>query len=233
MSFLQYTPSPPSERNGGGWKVRNNDLAVEEILSERRAAVRSGKLKGRRLFPVSDGASGNMCPGGREEIACSGLSSIGGESEERSLWSYDYSDDENEKVETKKAFSPVCLHCATASTYSSLSSSPPSSISYDKVVVEEKEMVDVETVEEKKRRAETGPCESRTQEKVFMAWLGILLTLFAVGFITARTLRGNMSSKFRKLLPGDANNKRLVMQVVGEKFASVSDKITPEQFGLV
>ncbi|KAH9770007.1 SUMO-activating enzyme subunit 1A [Citrus sinensis] len=36
------------------WKVRTNDLAVMEVLQERRAAVESGKLKGRRLFEEYD-----------------------------------------------------------------------------------------------------------------------------------------------------------------------------------
>ncbi|CAL1352505.1 unnamed protein product [Linum trigynum] len=34
----------------GRWKVRTNDLAVEEVLLERRAAIVDGRLKGRRLF---------------------------------------------------------------------------------------------------------------------------------------------------------------------------------------
>lgn len=36
------------------WKVRTNDLAVMEVLQERRAAVEGGKLKGRRLFEEYD-----------------------------------------------------------------------------------------------------------------------------------------------------------------------------------
>lgn len=36
------------------WKVRTNDLAVMEVLQERRAAIESGELKGRRLFEEFD-----------------------------------------------------------------------------------------------------------------------------------------------------------------------------------
>lgn len=46
MSSLQSTISPLE----GAWKVRTNDLAVQEIIRERREAIESGKLKGRRLF---------------------------------------------------------------------------------------------------------------------------------------------------------------------------------------
>ncbi|KAK9117589.1 hypothetical protein Sjap_016536 [Stephania japonica] len=56
-SFLYCSPrhvTSPSVRQHGKprveWKVRNNDLAVAEILSERRAAIESGELKGRRLI---------------------------------------------------------------------------------------------------------------------------------------------------------------------------------------
>ena len=41
------TTSSPLE---GVWKVRTNELAVEEIMRERKAAIESGRLKGRRLF---------------------------------------------------------------------------------------------------------------------------------------------------------------------------------------
>ncbi|OMP08367.1 hypothetical protein COLO4_06540 [Corchorus olitorius] len=49
MSSLQDRSSSPTE-GSVGWKMRTNDLAVEEILTERRAAIETGKLKGRRLF---------------------------------------------------------------------------------------------------------------------------------------------------------------------------------------
>ncbi|WMV21188.1 hypothetical protein MTR67_014573 [Solanum verrucosum] len=56
MSLLQNNESP-FEEEGVNWKVlkKKNDLVVEEIISDRRTALASGKLKGRRLFgEISD-----------------------------------------------------------------------------------------------------------------------------------------------------------------------------------
>lgn len=53
MSSLQDSKSP-LELEGFNWKVKKNDLAVEEILRDRRTALVSGKLKGRRLFEEND-----------------------------------------------------------------------------------------------------------------------------------------------------------------------------------
>lgn len=51
MSSLQENRrKSPILEDGSYWKVRTNDLAAQEILRERRAALVSGKLKGRRLF---------------------------------------------------------------------------------------------------------------------------------------------------------------------------------------
>ena len=55
MSSLQRRRASSPLR--GVWKVRTNDLAVEEILRERRAAIESGKVKGRRLFWGMEGAT--------------------------------------------------------------------------------------------------------------------------------------------------------------------------------
>ncbi|KAL6584308.1 hypothetical protein OROMI_003597 [Orobanche minor] len=49
VSYLQHRKSPSLSR-----VVRNCDLVVEEILRDRRAAIISGKLKGRRLFQKSE-----------------------------------------------------------------------------------------------------------------------------------------------------------------------------------
>ncbi|KAJ0111304.1 hypothetical protein Patl1_01245 [Pistacia atlantica] len=81
MSSLQHRGSPSDEV---AWKVRNNDLAVIEILLERRAAIESGKLKGRRLFAET-----------REEIDNGWNGLMSEDCEVRSLSSYD-SDDEEE-----------------------------------------------------------------------------------------------------------------------------------------
>ncbi|XP_019267502.1 PREDICTED: uncharacterized protein LOC109244810 isoform X1 [Nicotiana attenuata] len=52
MSSLQDSESPLEERLN--WKAKKNDLAVEEILRDRKTALASGKLKGRRLFEEND-----------------------------------------------------------------------------------------------------------------------------------------------------------------------------------
>ncbi|KAG5234278.1 hypothetical protein IMY05_012G0067600 [Salix suchowensis] len=100
MRSLQHGRSPP-EGEGGAWKVRNNELAVEEVLKERRAGIESssGKLKGRRLF----GSMG------------SSVSEMAHESEIRSsVYSYD-SDDENENVEARNPF--VHRYSSSSSSY--------------------------------------------------------------------------------------------------------------------
>uniref|UniRef100_A0A3Q7G365 Uncharacterized protein n=1 Tax=Solanum lycopersicum TaxID=4081 RepID=A0A3Q7G365_SOLLC len=56
MSSLQNNESPFGEE-GVNWRVvkKKNDLFVEEIICDRRTAIASGKLKGRRLFgEISD-----------------------------------------------------------------------------------------------------------------------------------------------------------------------------------
>ncbi|KAF3645935.1 hypothetical protein FXO38_19411 [Capsicum annuum] len=54
MSSLQNNKSPIEE--GVSWKLKKkNDLVVEEIIRDRKTALASGKLKGRRLFgDISD-----------------------------------------------------------------------------------------------------------------------------------------------------------------------------------
>ncbi|KAM3381343.1 hypothetical protein P3S68_006916 [Capsicum galapagoense] len=55
MSSLQNNKSP-IEEEGVSWKLKKkNDLVVEEIIRDRKTALASGKLKGRRLFgDISD-----------------------------------------------------------------------------------------------------------------------------------------------------------------------------------
>ncbi|GKV42166.1 hypothetical protein SLEP1_g49603 [Rubroshorea leprosula] len=132
MSSLQKgRRSHPSE-GLTKWKVRNNDLAALEILRERRAAVESGNLKGRRLFEeVEDVTEVEFGDG-----TCSGCWDIGivpPESEVRSIVSFDSDDDdddaenenekENENGDGKEFFCPLC--CQYGSNSSSSSSSPP------------------------------------------------------------------------------------------------------------
>ncbi|PSR89448.1 hypothetical protein CEY00_Acc29649 [Actinidia chinensis var. chinensis] len=76
--------SPRSHMSSLQHRVRSNDAAREEILRDRKAAIESGKLKGRRLFgPVEGGSEVGF---GEREEACS---------EVRSMCSYEC-DGENE-----------------------------------------------------------------------------------------------------------------------------------------
>ncbi|KAF7838789.1 putative transmembrane protein [Senna tora] len=71
------------------WKLlRTKDLAVQEIMEERRAAIESGRLKGRRLFEPMEGNT-------NENHYKNGFSGDMGDQETdvRSL-SFDYSEDE-------------------------------------------------------------------------------------------------------------------------------------------
>lgn len=62
MSSLQENRrKSPVLMEDGYWKVRTNDLAAQEILWERRAALVSGKLKGRRLFGGLDNGDHDVC----------------------------------------------------------------------------------------------------------------------------------------------------------------------------
>ncbi|KAJ6748383.1 hypothetical protein OIU79_029487 [Salix purpurea] len=116
MRSLQHGRSPP-EGEGGAWKVRNNELAVEEVLKERRAGIESsrGKLKGRRLFGSMGSSVSEMGFGGIEEMICKNMDGLAHESEIRSsVYSYD-SDDENENVEARNPF--VHRYSSSSSSY--------------------------------------------------------------------------------------------------------------------
>ncbi|KAJ4838172.1 hypothetical protein Tsubulata_029910 [Turnera subulata] len=171
MSVLQHGKSPP-EGSGGEWKVRTNDMAVAEILTDRRAAIRSGKLKGRQLFtsPGEKSRSGDM---GREEIPCSGALN-GWSSQERevqSVYSYD-SDDENgnsgsvQESASSSSSSQVCDQCIR------------------RLVMAEEEKKAVVAIEEEEEKCldvgESG--EQRRTWKAAFGWLasGLILTVVAI-----------------------------------------------------
>ncbi|KAJ6869262.1 hypothetical protein NC651_034117 [Populus alba x Populus x berolinensis] len=121
-SSLQHGRSPPGGGGGGAWKFKNNDLAVDEILKERREAIESGKLKGRRLFEAMGSSVSEMDFGGIEEMICHNLDGLVQESEVRSVFSY-ASDDETEDVEASKGgLSPFSHHRSYSSSSSSSSS---------------------------------------------------------------------------------------------------------------
>lgn len=98
MSSLQHRRSPSDEV---AWKVRNNDLAVTEVLLDRRAAIESGKLKGRRLFEGTREETGN-------DIGWNGFMSEN--CEVRSLSSY-FSDDDDEEESDGGIQEKLCVCC--------------------------------------------------------------------------------------------------------------------------
>ncbi|KAK4264533.1 hypothetical protein QN277_025695 [Acacia crassicarpa] len=102
------------------WKLRTRDVAVQEILRERREAIATGRLKGRRLFePLQRrGTILNEVLSGDDEI--------GPESEVRSL-SFDYSEDETYSPLSSSALPLLSCH----------------SLDRDQEVKEEEEVQDV------------------------------------------------------------------------------------------
>ncbi|KAL6011575.1 hypothetical protein ACLOJK_002023 [Asimina triloba] len=66
ISSLQKDHSPFD-----GWRIRTNDLAVQEITRDRQDAIESGRLKGRRLFDGGD----ELGMHGKAEM-CSGSTSV-------------------------------------------------------------------------------------------------------------------------------------------------------------
>ncbi|EEF51757.1 uncharacterized protein LOC125369803 [Ricinus communis] len=181
MSLLQHRRSP----SGGAWKVRNNDLAVVEILRERKAAIKSGKIKGRRLFDAAEGAN-EVNSGGIQEIICSynwdGL--VQEISEVRSVCSYDSDDEKENIVESKEEMSrPV--YCSSASSLSSTSSSSSAYIC-DECIEKEILMIEGEKAvaaevkgsEEEKKRGENG----------VKGWLAVgLIVIYTIGIISMRS----------------------------------------------
>ncbi|KDP22597.1 hypothetical protein JCGZ_26428 [Jatropha curcas] len=153
MSSLQHTRS---SLDNGEWKVRDNDLAVVEILRERRAAIQSGKLKGRRRL-FNDAEEGDFVE----------------ETEMRSIFSYD-SDNENQSVQNNQL-------CPLYASYSPLSSTSSSSYVCDDCM--EKEMVAHEGENKmEKEPAITKQEEKRSDVKGITRI--IILLVFLIGIIS-------------------------------------------------
>ncbi|OVA09577.1 hypothetical protein BVC80_9101g102 [Macleaya cordata] len=170
------------------WKVRTNDLAVLEILRERRAAIESGKLKGKRLLEALESAAssrekmnGNNNNNKEEDnqniySGCSNSSSVLIQgSEVRSLcsssYSSSYSDDDINGFDGG--------YC-----YSSCSS--VEKMGTDKVAVSGD---DYQVAEEKRDHVDgvgVGVDGWSDGEKwmVVMGWVSIFLLAFALGIIT-------------------------------------------------
>ncbi|KAJ8634186.1 hypothetical protein MRB53_027522 [Persea americana] len=165
ISSLQEGLSPSD-----GWKVRTNDLAIEEIIKERHAAIENGKLKGRRLFDAME-SGGEFGLHGKEEI-CSACSSILIQrSEVQSLFSCTSYDDEDGNG---------CGNCDSDCSCSCSSSVCVERIKKELTSVEKKGGVD----------GDDG-CEERGRGMVPMAWLVLVLLLVVLNLILSwRSLDG-------------------------------------------
>lgn len=153
MSSLQNRKSP-SDRV---LRVKNCNVAVEEILRDRRAAIMSGKLKGRRLFRPAERP--------REEE--SDLNYGGGAGEIFSDW-LNTIDQEREVIINHQS-------CSFSD----------SSLSEEKVVVEVEKMEAVEVANAADKRGGDrrlrggGGCMV-----VAMAWFGVVLILITLGLVS-------------------------------------------------
>lgn len=168
--------------------MRNNNLAVEEILRERRAAIESGKLKGRRLFEAVEGVT-EMDLGGREEICNDCWHGLLQESELRSVSSYDSDDHENEDGRNKEGLFPVCCQrCSCSSTSSTC----------ENVEKEVEEGEKVVAILEEKRVACVG---ERKKCMVVMVWLAIALIVCAIGIFLTKKIGGYVDEDEVILVP--------------------------------
>nr|DAD34204.1 TPA_asm: hypothetical protein HUJ06_004844 [Nelumbo nucifera] len=172
----------PSE---GGWKVRNNVLAVEEILRDRRTAIENGKLKGRSLFDALEDAS--KMDGREEEEICSASSSVLIEtSEVRSLRSS--SDDDGEEEEEDKDDNVVDDH-QSISGYGNRSTCPSMErVGREKLAIG-MEQAEIEQmgvgVGEKKVIGGDGE-----RLMVVLGWLAVVLMVFALAIISLTSFDG-------------------------------------------
>ncbi|KAL6996927.1 hypothetical protein U1Q18_007051 [Sarracenia purpurea var. burkii] len=108
MSSLQQRRWSPPER----WcRVRSNDDAREEIVGDRKAAIQSGKLKGRRLFGEMEG---------EVEMGSGGFDHLVQESEVRSVSSYGSYDENGDCGRKEEEVTGFCC-CCSCSSGSSLS----------------------------------------------------------------------------------------------------------------
>ena len=195
MSSLQKRLSPPE----GAWKVRTNDLAMEEIRRERKAVIESGRLKGRRLFEADE--SETETGFGWKEKICNGLAQ---ESEVRSMSFCDSDDDHDHENETGGMISnvlPVCFQCCCSSS-SSLSSLSSFSLRDEyvkgEVVVEEEKKV-VASVE--MRRDSYGGSGNGRRWMVVMGWLAVASIVYAICIVPMRSFGGYRDEHEMILVP--------------------------------
>ncbi|KAK9926611.1 hypothetical protein M0R45_023828 [Rubus argutus] len=136
MSSLQQRMYPSE---GDNWNVRSNDLAVEEIRRDRKAAIESGKLKGRRLFEEVEHEETDIGFGGEE-------AEWGGWDQESEVRSVPFCESDGEEAESGKSKEiKVCFQLSTSS-----STSPPA---VEKMKEEEEKSVNVVEKEIVKNKA--------------------------------------------------------------------------------
>jgi hypothetical protein len=190
MSSLQRLS--PSE---GGWKIRTNDLAKEEIQRERMAIIESGGLKGRRrLFEAPEGET-EMAFGGREKI-CNGWNGLVQESEVRSVLSFYNSEDDRENESGGSNDLRVCnFQFSSSSSLSSLSGERVKEVSeYEE---EKKVVASVET----RRVAYGGSGNGRSWMVIVMGWLAIASIVYAICLVQMRSLGGYGDEREMLLVP--------------------------------
>ncbi|XP_008239500.1 PREDICTED: uncharacterized protein LOC103338092 [Prunus mume] len=172
MSSLQHGLSPSQ----GEWPVRTNDL-VEEIRRERRAAIESGKLKGRRLFEAEE-CETEMGFGGTEGIWCGG-NGLAQEREVRSV-SFDDSDADDDYGSGKSKEIAVCFQGCYKTSSSSSSSLSDEDVERE---VEIEARMKLVSVEEKRVDNKYEGGNGRRCTAVIMPWLAIALLVSAIFFI--------------------------------------------------
>ncbi|KAJ6760963.1 hypothetical protein OIU79_025746 [Salix purpurea] len=184
-SSLQNGRSPPGEGGGGARKVKSNDMVVDEILKERREAIESGKLKGKKLFEAMGSSVSEMDRGGIEEIICHNLDGLVQESEVRSVFSYG-SDDETEDVEANKGgLTPFSHHCSYSSSSSSSFSFYICDNGAEREEEEEEEKMMVEASEQEEKRVLNGDQERYGASwMVAIGWLTIAFIVCVFGIIS-------------------------------------------------
>ncbi|KAL0415651.1 UNVERIFIED_CONTAM: hypothetical protein Slati_3397000 [Sesamum latifolium] len=173
MSSLQHRESP----SVGILRLKNScDMSVKEILMDRRAAIMSGKLKGRRLFgPVETPSSEEELDldygGGGGEICCDWLNMSDEErelviNENCSIGQRNFVGEEQELIDVSKQ------SCSFSD----------SSLSEDKVVEEEKMVVQEAIAAEKGGGGAKSTGGGRYMAA--MTWFGFVVILLTLGFIS-------------------------------------------------
>lgn len=193
MSSLQRLS--PSE---GGWKIRTNDLAKEEIQRERMEIIESGGLKGRRrLFEAPEGET-EMAFGGREKIF-NGWNGLVQESEVRSVLSFYNSEDDRENESGGSNDLRVCNNFQFSSSSSSLSSLSGERVEGEVSAYKEEKKV-VASVETR-RVAYGGSGNGRSWMVIVMGWLAIASIVYAICIVQMRSLGGYGDKREMLLVP--------------------------------